>query len=129
MSTDRAGFPIVDGGGSLSIRDLGRFGLLFARRGRGVNGRQVGDRGFIEGTARRTGTVFEPPRDWMGYSNQCFTNGRWIGHGGYGGQFLLVDLETGVVGAFFSVLENRSAYDEDYMGDVISMLEAIATEG
>ena len=128
MSTDRAGFPIVDGGGGLSIRDLGRFGLLFARRGRGVEGRQVGDAGFIEGTARRTGTTFEPPRDWIRYSNQCFTNGRWIGHGGYGGQFLLVDLETGVTGAFFSVLENRSAYDEEYMSDVIRMLEAVAAE-
>ena len=128
MSTDRAGFPIVDGGGCVSIRDLARFGLLFARRGRGVQGRQVGDAAYIEESARRPGTSFAPPRDWIRYSNQCFTNGRWIGHGGYGGQFLLIDLESGVVGAFFSVLENRSAHDEAYMSSVIRMLESVAAE-
>ena len=53
------------------------------------------------------------------------TNGRWIGHAGYGGQFLMVDLQSGRVAAFLSVLENDAGYDDDYMTEVTAGLEAI----
>lgn len=125
-STDRFGFPVVDGGGCMSLRDLGRFGLLFARRGTGVNDKQIGSANFIEHTVKRARLPFEPPRDEIMYSNQAFTNGKWIGHSGYGGQFLLVNLETGVVGAFLSVLENDSAFDIQHTVKMINMLEGIS---
>ena len=44
---------------------------------------------------------------------------------GYGGQFLMVNMTSGRVAAFLSVLENESGYDEDYMLDVITKLEAL----
>ena len=66
------------------------------------------------------------PRDFLHYNNQTNTHGRWLGHGGYGGQYMLADLDSGVVGVFFSVLENCDAHDPDYSRDVICMLEAIA---
>ena len=45
-----------------------------------------------------------------------------IGHSGYGGQFLAVNLKTGNVAAFFSVLETKSATKESYKVDMINML-------
>jgi hypothetical protein len=66
------------------------------------------------------------PRDRLRYSNQTNTNGRWLGHGGYGGQYMLADLETGVVGVFFSVLENHDAHDAAYSVEIIDMLQGIA---
>ena len=53
------------------------------------------------------------------------SDGRWIGHGGWGGQFLLIDPDTRVVVVFFSVLENEDASDWDYQLETIAMAEAI----
>ena len=125
-STDRNGFPVIDGGGCMTARDLARLGMLFCRRGKGVNDKTVGDANFIEKTAQRLNLRFESPRQWMGYSNQTFSNGRWIGHSGYGGQFMLADLQSNVVGVFFSVLQNDSAYDIEYSAGMIKMLQEVA---
>lgn len=122
ISTDREGFPALSGGGCLSARDLARFGLLFVRESQAPHGAG----GFIHHSLARAAPSFAKPRDWVRYSNHLFTNGRWIGHGGYGGQFLLVDMETGTSCAFLSVLENESGYDQDYMNQVIKALQEIA---
>ena len=55
------------------------------------------------------------------------TSGNWIGHAGYGGQFLLVNMVTGTVAAFFSVLETPSATDEVYKLNMIQMLEEVTS--
>ena len=124
MACDRTGFAFVNGGISLTARDLARHGLLIARQGLGVNGQQVGSPEFIARTL--TGGVPLPaPRGHLRYSNQTNTNGRWLGHGGYGGQYMLVDMQTGTVGVFLSVLENEAGYDADYYPPIIAMLEAI----
>jgi CubicO group peptidase (beta-lactamase class C family) len=124
ISTDREGTPSMNGGCSFTARDLARYGSLFVRRGVGVNGRQVGNAEFIETTLRQ-GVPMPKPRDTLKYSNQTNTNGRWLGHGGYGGQYMLADLESGVVGVFFSVLENRDAHDANYSAEIINMLQGI----
>ena len=124
ISTDRSGTPCMNGGCSMTARDLARFGSLFVRRGAGVDGRRVGNAGFIEATLDR-GVPMPKPRDALKYSNQTNTNGRWLGHGGYGGQYMLADLESGVVGVFYSVLENREASDPDYSAEIIHMLQCI----
>jgi hypothetical protein len=61
----------------------------------------------------------------MRYSNHVMTNGRWLGHAGYGGQFLMVDMKSGRAAAYLSVLENDSGYDEAYMCWIIRSLETI----
>lgn len=126
IGTDRPGVPQVNGSGCLTARDLCRYGLLFVRRGQGVNGKQVGSASFIEATRSGRGTKYGKPREWVRYSNQMATGGRWVGHGGYGGQYMLADLESGVVMAFFSVLENRDASDSAYGAETIRMGEEIA---
>ncbi|MGH6718565.1 MAG: serine hydrolase domain-containing protein [Alphaproteobacteria bacterium] len=127
MGTDRAGVPQLNGSGCLCARDLARYGLLFARQGVGVNGERVGSPAFIAATRSGRGTRYEGAREGIRYANHMATGGRWVGHGGYGGQYLLVDLETGVAVAFFSVLEDRDAWDPDYSIAAIRMCEAVAS--
>ncbi len=126
LSCDRAGVPNLNGGVCMSARDLARYGLLFVRGGRGVMGQQVGSEAFIAATRARTGPRYAPPADRIAYGNQMRTDGRWLGHGGWGGQFLLVDPESGTVAVFFSVLENEDAVDWDYQLETIAMAERIA---
>jgi CubicO group peptidase (beta-lactamase class C family) len=125
MGTDREGTPIINGGACLSARDLARYALLFARGGRGVGGQAVGSRAFIETTRTRQGMPYGPPREWQRYSNQTATDGQCLGHGGYGGQYMLANPDTGVVVVFLSVLENADAYDPTYSAEVIRMAEEI----
>jgi CubicO group peptidase (beta-lactamase class C family) len=125
MDTDREGTPIINGGACLTARDLARYALLFVRGGRGVDGRQVGSRAFIEATRRRPGVAYAAPRDWLRYSNETATDGQCLGHGGYGGQYMLANPDTGVVVVFFSVLENADAHDPTYSAEVIRMAEEV----
>ncbi len=125
VTCDRTGFPSVAGGGCLTARDLARYGALFVRRGLGVDGRHVGSAAFIEGSRAR-GVPLAPPRERLRYSNQLNTDGRWVGHGGYGGQYMLCDLESSVVGVAFSVVEDKDAYPLDYFPPMIDMLDATA---
>ena len=60
-----------------------------------------------------------------GYSNATFTNGRWLGHGGYGGQFMLADPDTGTAISFFSVLEDQHAFTDDYIPEITECFEDI----
>ncbi|MEO6301072.1 MAG: serine hydrolase domain-containing protein [Paracoccaceae bacterium] len=124
MITDRGGFAFANGGICMTARDLARYGLLIARAGVGVDGHEVGSEAFIERTLAG-GVPMPAPRGHIRYSNQTNTNGRWIGHGGYGGQYMLVDMATGTVGVFMSVLENAAGYDAAYYPPIIAMLEAI----
>ena len=126
ITSDKEARPWASGGGCLTARDLARYGLLFTRRGAGIDGSQIGSAAFIEKTRSNPGKPMPAPREFVSYSNQMNTNGRWIGHGGYGGQYMLCDLESGVVGVFFSVLENADCYDPDWSCDIIRMLEDIA---
>ena len=56
------------------------------------------------------------------YSNSTMVSGNVIGHSGYGGQYLAINLKNGNVAAFFSVLETKSATQENYKTDMINML-------
>lgn len=117
--------PAFSGGGCLSARDLARFGLLFGRGGRDKQGKPVADPDFLSHTLARAAPAMTPPRDWLRYSNHLMTDGRLLGHAGYGGQFLMVDHHTDTAVAFLSVLENDAGYDPDYMSRVAQTLRAI----
>ena len=121
---DRTGFPLMNGGLCLTARDLARYGLLIARRGAGVEGRRFGSAAFLDETRTR-GVMMPPPRAHLRYSNQFNTDGRWLGHGGYGGQYMLVDMQTGRVAVFLSVLDTEDGYLSDYYPPVIQMLAEI----
>jgi len=125
ISASAEGLPAFSGGGCMSAEDLARFGLLIARRGIGVDGKNVAARDFLDKSLTRSGVTLLPPRDWLRYSNHLMTDGRLVGHAGYGGQFLLVDMSTGISCAFLSVLLNESGYDSNYMTKVLNGLSAV----
>ena len=125
ISLDCDFVPVLSGGGSLTARDLARYGLLFARGGLGVHGEPVGDAGFIEATRKGGGTWLAGPREGQRYRNQIYTDGSFLGHGGYGGQYLMVRPDREAAIAFFSVLETSHASDETYLPEVIAMAEDV----
>ena len=130
MGTDRHCMPWISGGGCLISRDFLRYGLLFSRKGQGVGNREVGSALFIDQTLKNKGTKYmELKKDkFLYYSNSTMKSGNWIGHSGLGGQFLAVNLKTGIVAAYFSVIDTPSGTDEKYKADMINMLDEIVCE-
>ena len=124
MGTDRAGTPIFSGGICLTARDLCRYGALFARKGQGVDGTAFGSSAFLDRTLAG-GVPMPAPRGHLRYSNQTNTDGTWVGHGGYGGQYLVANPATGRVACYLSVLQNPAGYDPDFYPPVIAMLTEI----
>lgn len=124
MATDRQGFPLLNGGICLTARDLCRYGMIFARMGAGVDGRPYGSSAFIERT-QGGGIRMPAPRQDLCYSNMTNTDGVWLGHGGYGGQYLVANPATGRAASFLSVLDDESGYDSAYFPPIIAMLAAI----
>ena len=130
MGTDRNSMPWISGGGCLISRDFLRYGLLFSRKGQGVGNREVGSASFIDQTLKNKGTKYmELKKDkFLYYSNSTMKSGNWIGHSGLGGQFLAVNLKTGIVAAYFSVIDTPSGTDEKYKADMINMLDEVVCE-
>ena len=124
IASDRYGMPWMSGGGCLITRDFLRMGLLFARKGMGVENRKVGSSSFLDKTIFNVGPKYmNLSKDkYLYYSNFTMVSGNMIGHSGYGGQFLATNFKTGNVAAFFSVLETKSATKESYKTDMINML-------
>ena len=124
IASDRYGMPWMSGGGCLITRDFLRMGLLFARKGKGVGNRKIGSASFLNQTVKNVGPKYMnlSENKYLYYSNSTMVSGNMIGHSGYGGQFLAVNLKTGNVAAFFSVLETKSATKESYKVDMINML-------
>ncbi|MER9345211.1 beta-lactamase family protein [Mesorhizobium sp. M0601] len=120
--------PGLSGGACLTARDLARYGLLFARKGEGIDGRRVGDAAFIEETRRNPGPSMPKPREWMRYSRQMYADGRCIGHSGYAGQYLVANPDIGTVVVYFSVLENKSASDSEFFATLMKMAADLTAE-
>ena len=120
VGCDRTFLPIVSFCISLTPRDLARWGMLLLD-GEGVGGQLVGDRTFIDAAKGNPGTAFRLggrlPAGWH-YSNQLISNGRWVGHLGYAGQWLAVDHETRTVLVWLSALESMSGMEDDYHADL-----------
>ena len=94
ISLSPDGYPAFSGGGCLSVRDLARFGLMFAREGLDMHGAEFANSVFMSKSLSRHAPSLSQPKEWLRYSNHLVTDGRFVGHAGYGGQFLLVDTVT-----------------------------------
>ena len=130
MGTDRDSMPWISGGGCLISRDFLRYGLLFSRRGQGVENRKVGSEKFLSETLANKGTKYMElsSNKYLYYSNSSMKCGDWIGHSGLGGQFLAINLKNGIVASYFSVIETDSGTDENYKRDMINMLDEIVNK-
>ena len=128
ISLSPDGYPAFSGGGCLSVRDLARFGLMFAREGLDIHGAEFANSVFMSKSLSRNAPSLSQPKEWLRYSNHLMTDGRFVGHAGYGGQFLLVDTVTKTSCSFLSVLENEDGYDDAYMGEVATTLRDICMQ-
>jgi hypothetical protein len=127
ITTDREGIPTMEGGACLTARDLARYFSLFVRDGVGVNGKRVGSLAFTR-QSLASGKPMPPPFDGMRYSNHLMVRGPCLGHGGWGGQYALVNLDTGILAVFLSVLENEYATNTEYLPPIIRALELITEQ-
>jgi CubicO group peptidase (beta-lactamase class C family) len=119
---------------SITARDLARWGMLLLE-GLGVDGQRVGDPTFIQAARTNPGSPFRLggllPQGWH-YSNQLISNGRWVGHLGYAGQWLAVDHETATVLVWLSALESISGMEAEYQADLYQTADdlfALLSEG
>ena len=130
ISTDGFGVPATMGGLVLTTRDFARFGMLLRDGGKGVNGKMVGGgKPFIEQTLSHTGATLGLDEYGLGdfrYSNSTYSNGRFFGHAGWGGQYLYVDPEHELVIAFHSTLENDSGIEGEYALRLMKMPLAVS---
>ena len=117
--------PVLSGGGAMTARDMARYGLLFARRGDGAMGERVGDALFIEQTRTRKGVPFAGSWPGLSYSNHMFTDGTWIGHGGYAGQFLMIRPDKEAAAAWFSVANSLHGDADRHLDRVVAMLSGV----
>jgi CubicO group peptidase (beta-lactamase class C family) len=60
------------------------------------------------------------------YSNSTYTNGRFFGHAGWGGQYLYIDPKHELVVAFQSTLENDSGIVGAYALRLMKMPLAVS---
>ena len=127
MGTDRFGMPWISGGACLISRDFLRYGLLFSRKGFGVGNRKVGSSKFFNQTLKNKGTKYMElsKNKFLYYSNSTMKLNDWIGHSGLGGQFLAINLKTGITASYFSVIDTPSGTDENYKKDMINMMDEI----
>lgn len=134
IGCDRTFLPIVSFCLSMTARDLARWGMLLLE-GLGVDGQRVGDPTFIQAARTNPGSPFRLggllPQGWH-YSNQLMSNGRWVGHLGYAGQWLAVDHETATVLVWLSALESISGMEAEYQADLYQTADdlfALLSEG
>lgn len=114
ISLDCRGVPVLSGGGAMTARDLARYGLMLARH----------SPAFLADAMSGAGTRYHGS-ERLRYRNHLLSNGTWVGHPGYAGQFLMVDPAKRAAVAFYSVLETRHGDEDGYFAKVISALEEL----
>ncbi|GAC1662761.1 MAG: hypothetical protein PVS2B1_21660 [Candidatus Dormibacteraceae bacterium] len=126
LSTDRLGTPFVGGGLHMTLRDLARYGLLLARGGETAFGASVGSKAFRDATRsdRAKGSPSLLGRGF--YRNFLETDGTWLGHNGYGGQWLMVYPESETVIACLSGIGDDGGLDWEFIARLAAMGEQLA---
>jgi CubicO group peptidase (beta-lactamase class C family) len=114
VSADCDGVPVLSGGGMMTARDLARYGLLIARSGSP----------FLRDAMSGAGTRYGGSST-LRYRNHLMSNGIWVGHPGYAGQFLMVDPAKQAAAAFFSVLETDYGERDGHFAEIIGALSSL----
>lgn len=100
FTVDPSGFAAGDGGFNASLRDLGRFALMMARRGR-INGRQVVPEDWVEDCLKGDPALFEGDYRFV-LPRGAYRNQFWIEEAGRPilicrgvfGQIVYIDMEA-----------------------------------
>lgn len=122
IGLDCRAVPVLSGAGVMTQHDLLRYGLLLGRGGKGVNGSSVGSEDFLDDSMSGKGTSY---RADLTYRNHLVSNGAWIGHPGYAGQFLMVHPGKTAAAAIFSVLETPYGDERGYFDEIMEVLSQL----
>jgi len=126
LSTDRLGTPFAGGGLHMTLRDLGRYGLLLARGGASAFGARVGSATFRD-AARSSRAQGSASLLGRGHYRSFFeTDGSWLGHNGYGGQWLMVWPESEIVVACLSGIADDGGLDWSFIARLAALGEDVA---
>lgn len=126
LSTDRTGTPFVGGGLHMSLRDLARYGLFLGRAGQTLDGGCIGSSSFRDAT-RSDHAKGTPSLLGQGnYRNFLESDGTWIGHNGYGGQWLMVYPDSDIVIACLSGLADDGGLDWGFIRRLAALGSDIA---
>jgi hypothetical protein len=100
VTVDKHGFPFVGGGYSSTLRDLARYGTIWANGGIAPDGTRIFNESWL-----RENTSGKGLRLWdHRYHNQSYSKDGVITHQGHSGQMLWVNPASGtIVGAFGSM--------------------------
>jgi CubicO group peptidase (beta-lactamase class C family) len=134
ITVDRVGSPMTDGGVSVTLRDLARFGQMYLHRGL-VDGRQVVPAAWVDDTRHADETckrAFAASETAIRYPKGHYRNQWWVPDAeagvllasGIHGQSLYVHMGLGVVVAKLSSLP--VAYDLDIYADQHRAYTAVA---
>lgn len=93
VSIDKHGFPFVGGGYSSTLRDLARYGMVWANKGVAPDGVRIFPEAWMKENTSGKGPKL---RDYH-YHNQSYSKGGAIAHQGHSGQMLWVNPASGTV--------------------------------
>jgi CubicO group peptidase (beta-lactamase class C family) len=133
ITVDRHGNPATDGGFCVTLRDLGRFGLMYLRRG-ARNAEQIVPAAWVDDTRHADETcreAFARSESTLRYPRGHYRNQWWVPDGPAGillaagiyGQFVYLDMGADVVIVKLSTLP--FALDLDVSADHVRAFAAI----
>lgn len=93
VTVDKHGFPFVGGGYSSTLRDLARYGTIWASRGVAPDGTRIFDEAWMKENTSGKGLKNRGYR----YHNQSNSRGSAITHQGHSGQMLWVNTASGTI--------------------------------
>jgi CubicO group peptidase (beta-lactamase class C family) len=101
VTVDRHGVPFAGGGYSSTLRDLARFGLIWANGGVAPDGTRLFDESWMkENTSGKGLAIFKTYR----YRNQSYSKGTAIAHQGHSSQMLWANPASGTLVVGFGSL-------------------------
>ena len=99
VTVDKHGFPFVGGGYSSTLRDLARYGTIWANQGVAPDGTRVFEESWMKENMSGKGPTM---RGAYHYHNQSYSNGSAIVHQGHSGQMQWVNPSSGTIVVCFS---------------------------
>jgi CubicO group peptidase (beta-lactamase class C family) len=93
VTVDKHGFPFVGGGYSSTLRDLARYGTIWANKGVAPDGTRIFDEAWMKENTSGKGPKI---RDYR-YHNQSYSKESAIAHQGHSGQMLWVNTASGTI--------------------------------
>jgi len=105
VTVDKHGVPFAGGGYTSTLRDLARYGEIWANNGLSPDGTRIFSTAWMkENTSGKGPLIF---RDYR-YHNQSYSKGTYIAHQGHSGQILWVNTASGTIVACFGSLTGGS---------------------